>query len=503
MQKLIHEIEKKNHDMEEQRHDVLTQSEEMATLAEEIYNHKSVLEQQNEEIKSKNEHISESYKRLEALADFGQQLTCHLTIKGIHEMVYEYMGKIVDISAFGIGLFQEFNNCISFPTFIEHGEKKASINKHLDDKKSLTALCFNQQRPLIIRDIEKEYKKYVPELNLSVTNQLAYSRIHIPLTVENNKIGVLVINSYEKNAYSSEDITNIISLASYISIALDNARAYQQLTNINASVNESINYAKGIQKAFLPTKEKLDKYLNTFVIYKPKDIVSGDFYWFSTLNSQKGSRLKAFIAVADCTGHGVPGALLTSIGSYLLDKYINTYLETHVAIILQKINDEFQVVLQQEKSLNNDGMDIALCYLQELEHEPDGAGGQKKASFKVSFAGAKLPLVIYRAETKELEIIKGTRRSIGGLRAKKSKQEYEKQDAEFFEGDVLYLFSDGIIDQHSPERGRFTRDRLMELLNDNAAELLSVQESKIREAIANHMKNERQTDDITLLAIKF
>lgn len=118
------------------------------------------------------------------------------------------------------------------------------------------------------------------------------------------------------------------------------------------------------------------------------------------------------------------------------------------------------------------------------------------------FSGAKNPLVIFRAKTNELEFIKGSRKSIGGLRAKRSKQFYENVEFEAHTGDILYMFTDGIIDQHGTDRERFTQKRLLEVLEQNATLNLTEQRDNIELELKNHQENERQTDDITLIGIK-
>ncbi|MCG8702408.1 MAG: serine/threonine-protein phosphatase, partial [Bacteroidales bacterium] len=123
-------------------------------------------------------------------------------------------------------------------------------------------------------------------------------------------------------------------------------------------------------------------------------------------------------------------------------------------------------------------------------------------NYNISFCGAKNPLIIYRAEAGELEYIKGSRKSIGGLRAKRSKQAYERVDITAQTGDVIYLLTDGIIDQHSKERDRFSQARLLKLIEEVGAESLSAQESRIEQELKEHKGDEKQTDDISLIGIK-
>ncbi|MCG8702442.1 MAG: serine/threonine-protein phosphatase, partial [Bacteroidales bacterium] len=123
-------------------------------------------------------------------------------------------------------------------------------------------------------------------------------------------------------------------------------------------------------------------------------------------------------------------------------------------------------------------------------------------NFKITFSGAKNPLVIYRAQTGELECIKGSRKSIGGLRARRSKHKFENVELQLQSGDIIYLFTDGITDQHSLTRERYSQERLMILLNQVAKFELDKQKEIIEKELSMHMQNEKQTDDITLIGIK-
>ncbi|MCG8699326.1 MAG: SpoIIE family protein phosphatase, partial [Bacteroidales bacterium] len=233
---------------------------------------------------------------------------------------------------------------------------------------------------------------------------------------------------------------------------------------------------------------------------------SGDFYWFANMNHSDEKDLRAILCVADCTGHGVPGALVSLVGSNQLDKTINEKNITNPAQILEMVNAGFQVALKQDETRNNDGMDMALIYIHGRNNGNEGTDANTDSTsnlqYQILFAGAKNPLVIFRAKTKELEFVKGSRKSIGGLRAKRSKQFYEKVEVEAQTGDVLYMFTDGIIDQHGVDRNRFTQKKLLEVLEQNATLSLSEQKDNIELELKNHQENERQTDDITLVGIK-
>jgi ligand-binding sensor domain-containing protein/serine phosphatase RsbU (regulator of sigma subunit) len=489
------DLQTANLELKEQKEEILTQNEEILQQSEEIMAQRDTLEEQNKT-------ISYSYRRIEMLSDFGQKLTSTLNISTINELLYGYVSNLIEMHAFGIGIYVESMNQIVFSNFIEEGKTVKPFSKDMSDPKSLTAHCFNNQKPMYINDITSEYSKYVDGINETSTSQTALSRIHIPLTVEQKRIGVFVVNSYKRNAYSSDDFANLKTLASYISIALDNANAYKLINDINKSVEESINYAHSIQSAFLPTKATLDKYFENFILFRPKDVVSGDFYWFSPIEKDPEKPLKAYLAAADCTGHGVPGALISIIGNNLLNEIVNIRKVENPAQILEFLNVEFQLALNQDQTRNNDGMDVVLYYIEEIEVTGKKAAKEDAKEYTLKFSGAKNPCIIFHANSGELELIKGSRKSIGGLRAKYSRQFYETKEFRLKTNDIIYLITDGFIDQLNKNKDRFSRSRFIEMIETHCNLSLEEQKVKFERLLERHQQGEKQTDDITILGIK-
>ncbi|MCG8702409.1 MAG: GAF domain-containing protein, partial [Bacteroidales bacterium] len=365
VQERTREIQQANMELKEQKEEILTQNEEIQQQAEELETQRDALYEQNEQIVNKNKEISKAYQRIEMLSEFGQKLTTALNLESINSMLYNYVGNILDINAFGIGIYLPEEEHILFPSFYEKGRDTRKELKDVSEKTGLTAWCFIEQKSVLINNVVDEIADYLPGEQIPTNSKTALSRIHLPLTVNDKRIGIFIVNSNKANAYAKDDFNNLQTLASYIAIALDNAKAYEQIHAKNLAINESINYAQSIQSAFMPTKQVLDKFFDCFVMFKPKDIVSGDFYWFSPIERDPGKPLKAFMCVADCTGHGVPGALVSMVGNNLLDKYINEKKIENPAQVLEMINVGFQLALQQDQTRNNDGMDMVLVLLEE------------------------------------------------------------------------------------------------------------------------------------------
>ncbi len=264
----------------------------------------------------------------------------------------------------------------------------------------------------------------------------------------------------------------------------------------NEDITSSIEYAERIQRAMLPVKKEITKHLkDNFILFKPRDIVSGDFYWFAYKED------KIIITAADCTGHGVPGAFMSMIGAETLTTIVNKGI-TKAGEILKLQNQYIRSALKQETSDNQDGMDMALCVI------------DKKAG-TIEFAGAKNPL-LYIHEDKILKV-KGDKQAIGGRQIanifRKKKKEVE-EETEVFKTTTIeikspmwfYLFSDGYQDQFGGENGRkFMIKRMKNMIFENHKKPMEEQNKILDDAIEN-WKNEHkeyeQTDDILIIGFK-
>lgn len=253
---------------------------------------------------------------------------------------------------------------------------------------------------------------------------------------------------------------------------------------VNKNITDSINYAKKIQEAILPKGNKLERYENNLgILYIPKDVVSGDFYWFDKLED------KLIVAAADCTGHGVPGAFMSMIGVNNLNQIILENKETNPSKILSQLNVAIKKVLRQDDvgSKSRDGMDISICSFD-----------TKKKT--VQYAGAFRPLIYIR--NNELVELKGSRNPIGGNAP--SDFIYELNEIEIKEGDVFYMFSDGYPDQFGGIKGKkFMNKRLKQLFVENHKKSPQEQRKILKEEFYKWMGNEEQIDDILVMCVQF
>jgi serine phosphatase RsbU (regulator of sigma subunit) len=262
----------------------------------------------------------------------------------------------------------------------------------------------------------------------------------------------------------------------------------------NEDIKASIYYALTIQNAMLPIHQEIIKYHNYFIIYLPKDIVAGDFYWFTHIHERKKNCDMSFFAVVDCTGHGVPAGFLSMIGSRLLGTIVNENRIFEPDKILRKMDKSLRAALRQEHTEIDDGMDVCLCRI-EKERNPDG---ELNGKVKLVFSGARRPLYILNRNG--IELIRGDRKTIGG----RFNEGLEFTNKEFLlnRGDRIFLTTDGITDQNSPERDKFGIDRLTGILSGTHDLAIDKQKQSLEEELLGFMKYEKQRDDITVLGIE-
>mgnify|MGYP002784789405 CR=1 FL=1 len=260
--------------------------------------------------------------------------------------------------------------------------------------------------------------------------------------------------------------------------------AHSETQRLLTNVNDSIRYAKRIQDAMLPSTETLNRLLpEHFIFFRPKDVVSGDFYWCKEVHG------KVFVAVVDCTGHGVPGAFMSLIGNALLNDITQRLTDLHPDLVLNELHHDLQRVLRQKETNNDDGMDICLCMIDTKTRV-------------VEFAGAMNPL--YAVVAGELREFKGTPEELGGRDERNPVYERHVLDlSEVSQGaTMLYLTTDGYKDQYNESLQRFMPKRLRPLLTEIAAKPLAVQPQLLGSAIDAHRGDVMQVDDMLVLGVR-
>lgn len=265
----------------------------------------------------------------------------------------------------------------------------------------------------------------------------------------------------------------------------------EELMYVNMQTNASIQYALTIQQAILPEKKTLDLYFEHFVIYRPRDVVSGDFYWFSYIPPRNNMAAKKVFAIADCTGHGVPGAFMSMIGSRMLSEIVNERGVTDPSQILHELNIMLNLVLHQESTENFDGMDVALCTIEITSNN----------RHKVLFAGANRHVYYFKNGTDSIEVIRGNRKYIGGF-LPDIDQDFQTQTFELDTGDSLFFCTDGLTDQNNTEKKKFSVSRFLTILKANINEPMASIGKAIENEFDTFKGDVRQRDDITVVGLR-
>ena len=251
----------------------------------------------------------------------------------------------------------------------------------------------------------------------------------------------------------------------------------------NKEMTDSLNYAKRIQAAILPEMNLISNTFNqSFILYLPKDIVSGDFYFFS----QQGN--KTIIAAADCTGHGVAGAIMSMVGGSLFNQIVNEKRITDPAEILNLLNAGVIASLKQNENDTHDGMDVSLCTFDLTNNA-------------LTFAGANRPLWLVRKQI--LEVYKSDKFPIGGLQIERN-ESFEKQHIQLEKNDSVYIFSDGYADQFGGMLGKkLMTKKFKEVILSIQDRSMPEQGNHLRQFLKDWMGDSfEQVDDILVIGIK-
>ncbi|MBS1635287.1 MAG: SpoIIE family protein phosphatase [Bacteroidetes bacterium] len=264
------------------------------------------------------------------------------------------------------------------------------------------------------------------------------------------------------------------------------AERTKELAEKNRDITSSIEYAKRIQEAILPSKDLIySKLKNAFILYKPKDIVSGDFYWFGERNNVK------IIAVVDCTGHGVPGAFMSMIGHNLLNQIVSEKGFSDPGQILSELHKGVQAALKQgaiNEIKTNDGMDVSILAINTDTNE-------------IAWAGAFRSLVIVNADG-ELEKTEGNKYPVGGAQLDVERVFTTHRKA-LSKNDMIYMFSDGYADQFGGDKGKkFMVKKFHEVLVNIHQYSMTEQHNQLLTYFENWRGNYEQVDDVLVVGIK-
>jgi len=463
-------------------------------------NMEDMVTERTKEVTVQKELLEKNFNDVKLSAEIAKVIASSLSVETIVSRVYENVNDIMKAESFGIGLYNPATKMMEFSGFIEKGEKLPFVQISMEDKERYAVMCFEKEIEIIINDHQKEFIKYTKELKKSVIGETPESIVYLPLFTKDKKIGVLTAQCFTKNAFQDFHVNIIKNMALSIAIALDNASLYQNLEQKveertaevhkqkaiieekNKDITDSIRYAKKIQQAIAPNIEEFNRnFVDSFILYKPKDIVSGDFFWFDHFGSS------TVFAAADCTGHGVPGAFMSLICSDIMYKVINDQKIHSPAKALNAIDERLvSLIKKSSESSANDGMDIALCTYHQKER-------------KFLYAGAHRPLLLIR--NKEIIEYRPSKFSIGGHSTDGKDFALNEIDAQ--PGDVFYLLTDGYADQFGGDNGKkFKFKNFKDLVLNISDKPMKEQKLILDETFEAWKGTLEQIDDVCVIGVK-
>ena len=339
-------------------------------------------------------------------------------------------------------------------------------------KKRISELNIDERFISFVKDslASIRYDNTEIESEISISSSEGERVMEIKGIPENNEE-----NELESVLFVAHDITHIKIIE-------------QQLKEKNKKISDSINYAQRIQSSILPDTDYLQQFFpRSFIFYRPKDVVSGDFPWFFKKDGTY------YVAAVDCTGHGVPGALLSFIGYFLLNNIVNTDRNYTAADILDMLHQGVRKNLKQDQEGANgrDGMDLALVKITPEKNE-------------LQFAGAHRPLYLVREG--ELTEYRGTRKGIGGTPLpRRVEKDFENNIINYHNGDKIFIFSDGLPDQTGgPEekKKKYQARRIREILVEDPSHTMAYYSRAFPRDFHEWKGDEKQVDDVLLIGIE-
>lgn len=457
-------------------------------------------EKLEERVKERTKEIERSHKTTHLLGVIGQQIISSVNFESIFEKLHANVSKLMNADCFSIRIYNEEKQEIDYKYSFEKGSWMEPVTVSMDNHDNFSVWCVRNKKEIFINDNVNEYQKYTSKIVVP-RGEMPNSLLFCPMTIGERIVGVITVQSFQKFAYEPQHMDILKTLGTYTAIALENANLVENLEEkvkerttevvkqkeiieeTNKHITDSIKYAKRIQEAFLPSEKSISEHLkNAFILYKPKDIVSGDFYWIE----RKGNKI--LFAVVDCTGHGVPGAFMSIIGFNGLNQIVNEYNYTKPADILTHLNKSISNTLKQhvEDSKIRDGMDVAICSI-DLDNN------------KLEFAGAFSPLFILR--NNEVLKFKGDKHPIGNF-VGVEEYEFTNNEIDLLPEDKIYIFSDGFVDQFGGPNGKKLKyNYFRQLLLDNHKRPMPEQKEKINEFFEAWRTGFEQIDDVCIIGV--
>ncbi len=468
---------------------------------------------------NKSDKIQDNDKKWESLLRISEEAHTATSIEEFVATIHDILADLIMARNFFIGLYEESTDKYFFPYFEDEYDKIETAGVSFDYDESLEVTLYDLSGTLSdyvrrtgnpVRFPNKEMNKLYDSGVIELFGSQSTSWLGVPLKLSGISVGVMVVQAYDiADAYSVKDEELMVFVSDHIARAIESVRAEEKLRKQHLlvlqqkqAITDSISYARRIQKASLPSPAYMDNILSDyFTIYKPKDIISGDFYWVREIDDY------IVVVVADSTGHGVPGALMSMLGVTLLNEQFRTFGIRQPGEILEHLRSKVKEILAQEGSANDqkDGMEMAIVIIDRKTKE-------------CQFAGANRPLLLFRKKEQleeveripypsleyddcELYTIKGDNQPIG---VHWEEQGFTNHLIKLQEHDSLYIFSDGFVDQYGgKKRKKFKTRNFKKLLLSVQTESMTNQRKLIEDAFEEWRGSYEQIDDVCVIGVRF
>ncbi|MGE0566774.1 MAG: GAF domain-containing protein [Bacteroidia bacterium] len=466
--------------------------------------------ERTQEVTKQKEKLEKNFNDTKLIAQITKVITSSLNIETIVSMAYENINSLMSAESFGIGMFNQKLNSLQFPGFIERSVKMPYFEFSLEDKERFAVWCFDNEKEILINDLHKEYNKYITSIKAPVAGETPLSIIYMPLFSKDKKIGVITVQSFSKNAYSEYQLNILRNLANSVAIAIDNATIYESLEDKvkerteevskqksiieakNKDITDSIQYAKKIQLALMTETNLFNTtFKDSFVYFKPKDIVSGDFYWankkeISVVNAKGELETQEliYLAVCDSTGHGVPGAFMSLLNISFLNEAVNDKNISAPNEVFNYVREK--LIKNISKEGQKDGFDGTILCL-------------NKSTGELTYAAAYNPPLLISGD-KIIELA-SDRMPVGHG---EKNDPFKLNNLKVNKGDRLYMFTDGYADQFGGPRGKkFMYKKFYDLILSVSNLALNKQAEVFGEKFEDWKGNLEQIDDVCIIGLKF
>jgi len=457
-------------------------------------------------------------KKWESLLRISEEAHTAESIEEFVATIHSILAELVIARNFFICLYEESTDKYFFPFFEDEFDSIETAGVNVGYDESLEVTLYDLSGTLTdyvrrtgnpVRFPNEEMNKLYESGEIQLFGSQSTSWLGVPLKLSGTTVGVMAVQCYDRaDAYSVKDEELLVFVSDHIARAIENVRVeerirkqHQLVLQQKQAITDSIKYARRIQKAVLPSPPYMDKILSDyFAIYKPKDILSGDFYWVREIDGF------SVVIVADSTGHGVPGALMSMLGVTLLNEQFRTFGIRQPGVILGHLRNKVKEILAQEGSENDqkEGLDMAIAIFDQEKKELQFAGANRPLflfrTTKPSEDTEMIPYASLENDEYKLYTIKGDKQPIG---VHWEENEFSNHLVKLQEHDTFYIFSDGFADQYGgKKRKKFKTRNFKKLLLSVQAESMENQKVEIENAFERWRGSQEQIDDVCVFGVR-